>query len=86
MHSALRLDTLKRQQEHFDQVIHGKTREHRLNSSKPTWSLEQKNEINATATLACKIMPAYFPDLSYVEEGCYLLNEQGSDFMVVSPD
>ena len=45
-----------------------------------------KNEINAIATLACKILPVYFHDLNYVEEGCYLLNRGKSDFMAVSPD
>ena len=86
MHSALGLETLKRQQEHFDQVIHGKTRKSPSEQQQTNMEFGTKNEINATPTLACKIMPVYFPDLSYVEEGCYLLNEQGSDFMVVSPD
>jgi len=45
-----------------------------------------ENEINVVATLVGKILPIYFPNLSYVEEGCYIIKEQESNFMVVSPD
>ena len=48
-----------------------------------------KNEINAVATLVGRILPFLYPDLAYVEEGCYVeyvdqLNSK--PLIVVSPD
>lgn len=45
-----------------------------------------ENKINVIATLVSKILPVYFPDINYVEDGCYLIHENESEFMVVSPD
>ena len=45
------------------------------------------HEIAAVATLVGKIIPIYYPNLMYVEEGCYsLYNNDGTKFMVISPD
>lgn len=46
----------------------------------------RENEIHAIATLASKFLPAFEPDLGYVEEGCYMESYQNEPFVVVSPD
>lgn len=45
-----------------------------------------QNEVNALATLLGKVLPAYYPNLAYVEEGCTVLKKDGKSFLVVSPD
>ena len=32
------------------------------------------------------MLPIYYPDLTFVEEGCFVLNENGRPIIVVSPD
>ena len=32
------------------------------------------------------MLPIYYPDLTFVEEGCFILNENGRPIIVVSPD
>ncbi len=44
------------------------------------------NEANGLATLCCKILPAFFPNLTLHEEGCVMLERNGEAFMIVSPD
>ena len=44
-----------------------------------------KQEINALATLVGKVMPVYYPYLSYREDGCTVL-PLNSSYMVVSGD
>ena len=45
-----------------------------------------KNEINAAATLATKVLPVYYPDLVLHEEGCYRINSENDLLLVVNPD
>jgi hypothetical protein len=59
-------------------------------SSKPSM-LEQrmehgvKNEINAVATIVAKVLPVFFPELVFYEEGCYKLVHDTIP-IIVSPD
>ena len=39
------------------------------------------NEIDALATLLTKILPMYFPDVSYYEEGCCQLHHKGKTLL-----
>ena len=87
LYEALGLDTLKKQQEHFDKVMRGKQ------FTKPVSSEVQqrmdygtKNEINAVATLVAQVLPFYHPTLSFVEQGSYILQDQNNPFIIVSPD
>ena len=81
------MDTLKKQQLHFDMVKKGKevveafTEEAQLRMAHGT-----DNECNAVATLVGQIIPFYFPDLSYYEEGSHFLISENENFMLVSPD
>lgn len=79
--SALGLDTLKRQKEHFDNVVDGKKkRERRM-------EFGTQHEIDAIATVVSKVIPFFYPRLSYFEEGCEVISSLNDDhFMVVSPD
>ena len=46
-----------------------------------------EQEINAIATLVAKVLPVYFPDMCFCEEGCYVLpNSNGASKFAVSPD
>ena len=86
MNAACGLDSLKKQQEHYDSVI--------FNKEKPDFTTKQQenmvfgvaNEINAVATTVSKIMPLYYPELSMFEEGCKGIMHGDSPFMIVSPD
>ena len=44
-----------------------------------------KHEIDGIATLIIRFLPAYYPNLNYVEEGCVVVNMHSVP-MVVSPD
>lgn len=45
------------------------------------------NEINAVATVVSKILPVYYPDHCFYEEGAYSVkNDKGETVMIVSPD
>jgi hypothetical protein len=46
-----------------------------------------ENEIHAVATAVAKILPVYFPENVFVEEGCErITHNQDENFMIVSPD
>ncbi|CAG2234683.1 unnamed protein product [Mytilus edulis] len=45
-----------------------------------------ENEINALATLHSKVLPSYFPNLSYYEEGIRIVKTGSRDIIGVSPD
>ena len=44
------------------------------------------NEINAIATLVSKVLPMYWPNMMYMEEGCYGISVGEKRIFVVSPD
>jgi hypothetical protein len=47
----------------------------------------EENELHGIATLVGKVLPAFYPQLSYVEEGWFIMrNEAGQNLVVVSPD
>ena len=83
--AALGLDTLKKQVEHFDNVINKLEKQEPTNEVKLLMEHGSKNEINAAATLAAKVLPVYYPDLVFHEEGCYRI-ESEDNLLVVSPD
>lgn len=44
------------------------------------------SEVHAIATLIAKILPFYYPDLTYVEEGAHVIRRNKAPFILVSPD
>ncbi|KAK3085496.1 hypothetical protein FSP39_004241 [Pinctada imbricata] len=87
IYNAIGLRGLKQQQAHYDEHIDGKIQ---LISTE----LEQRfrhgtdNEMHAVATVVGSILPIYFPNSCYVEEGCYLKYGLNVDqaLLEVSPD
>lgn len=69
---ALGFDTLRAQQEHYDKVYRGieKPISEHLAS---LFEYGTTQEINAVGSLVGKILPLYFPNLSYKEDGCIIL-------------
>ncbi|CAG2250716.1 unnamed protein product [Mytilus edulis] len=87
---ALGLETLKKQQMHYKQVFN---EEHVTES--PSKELQMRfdygtaNEINCVATLTGKVLPVFYEQSSYFEEGCYTCRNGFTETMptvIVSPD
>ena len=81
---ALGLSTLKEQKEHHDKVYKGietPIPEH----LSPLLEYGTSQEINALGSLVGKIIPVYFPDLKYQEDGCVII-PFGDTRAVVSGD
>ena len=83
INSAIGLNGLKAQKEHYSQVKEKPQPNERVNMAMDHGS---KNEINAISTLVGKILPSLFPGIWYYEEGCIALEHDGEIFCVVSPD
>ena len=72
LYRALGLASLKEQQEHFDNKF-------RNIESKVSASLQKlfdygtENEINALGTFVAKVMPVFYPTLTYIEDGCSVI-------------
>jgi hypothetical protein len=59
LNAALGLDTLKKQQEHFDFVKYGKLKPEPNSDAQERMKHGTDNEINAVATLVTKILPVF---------------------------
>ena len=44
-----------------------------------------KSEINAAATLVSRVLPFYYPQLKYVEEGSHIIYSNGEELVLISP-
>ena len=73
MYTAIGLDTLKGQQQHFDQVMFGVSKPEFTDRTKIFLQHGTDNEKNAKCTLLTKILPVYYPELQFCEEGCLIL-------------
>ena len=83
---AIGMEGLKRQQSHFDAVYNNKEQQEPDLETKKRFQHGQVNEINAVATLVSKVLPIYFPELEFYEEGCYALKMKNDGLIIVSPD
>jgi hypothetical protein len=72
--SALGLDTLKRQKEHFDNVVDGKRKREPDAEKKRRMEFGTQHEIDAIVTVVSKVIPFFYPRLSYFEEGCEVIS------------
>ncbi|MEW8545065.1 MAG: YqaJ viral recombinase family protein, partial [Candidatus Thiodiazotropha sp.] len=88
MNRALGLDSLRKQQDYFDEVVHKKTSENHALNPKVAAAMDYgvRHEPDAIATLVGRVLPAFFPDLVYVEEGCATISEENCPFYLSSPD
>ena len=88
LYPGIGLDSLKNMQKHFDKVT-GKSSENDAVSEEVQKRLEHGSlsEINATATLTGKVIPMYYPDCKYIEEGAHVvLSSDNKPTVLVSPD
>jgi hypothetical protein len=84
---GLGLDTLKNQTRHFDKVVKNMgTDEVISNDVRQRMEHGTQSEIHAIATLVGKVLPFYYPDLKYIEEGTHIVQCQETPFILVSPD
>lgn len=44
------------------------------------------SEVHVIATLIAKILPFYYPDLTYEDEGAHVIRRNEAPFILVSPD
>ena len=87
LYEAMGLDTLKKQQTHFDKVVKGLNKEEEIpDEVKKRMEHGTVSEIHAVATLTTKVLPFYYPSASYVEEGAHIISNGESPFILVSPD
>ncbi|VDI45652.1 Hypothetical predicted protein [Mytilus galloprovincialis] len=85
-HQALGLSGLKKLQEHFEYVFHQKDRPDFSEDAQKRMKYGTDNEINAIGTLVSKILPIFYPNFSFVEEGCEVVCDKDETFLIVSPD
>ncbi|KAK3085103.1 hypothetical protein FSP39_024263 [Pinctada imbricata] len=85
LNSALGLDSLKSQQEHYDCNILGKDRQEPSSQIKEKMKYGTENELHAVAKLVSKVLPVFFPTLIYSEVSCIKKAQNGVSF-VISPD
>ena len=83
---AFGCSTLREQKEHHEKIYKGKEIIF-SEATKEAMTYGSENEINGLATLACKLLPVYFGDLIYKEDGCEVVDigDQGA-MTVISPD
>ena len=86
LYKALGFDGLKAQKAHYAMVFQGEEPSSPDNETQKRMEYGSKNEINAVATLVSKIMPVYYPQKEFVEEGCYNIPTAGIGRLLVSPD
>ena len=86
LYRALGFDGLKQQQCHFKKVYKNEPEETPSSETMKMMEHSTLNEINAVATLASKVLPIYYPDMYFVEEGCYSLSQHDTGLILVSPD
>jgi len=86
--NALGLGRLKQQQSHYDKVVLGKP-ENRVFTEEQKQNMEYGtlHEIDGIATVVGRILPAFYPNVEYFEEGCVRMSlDDQQSFFVVSPD
>ena len=85
-YKALGFDGLKAQKKHYETIFQGKEKEDPDEETLKRMMHGSRNEINAVATLVAKIMPVYFLEKVFFEEGCYRLPQSRNACFIVSPD
>ena len=85
--TAIGLNKLKNQQEHYDKFIMKKGIREVAEHVQKRMDYGSKHEIDAIGTLTSKVLPFMYPELSYYEEGCLNIpTDRTPSFITVSPD
>jgi hypothetical protein len=83
LYDGIGLDTLKTLQK----IINGKDDNEDLpDEVRKRMEHGTKSEIHATATLVGKVLPFYYPQLKFVEEGAHILWNNDNELILISPD
>lgn len=86
MHSAIGMRGLKAQKAHFDRMVCHQEVEVSDELQK-FFDHGTKNEPNALATLVSRVLPTFYPDFDYIEEGCYIVDgKMVASLAEVAPD
>ena len=72
--------------EHFERVVNSVNQPLPSDEESRRMQYGTDNEINAIGTLGSKVLPIYYPDLVYVEEGAESVMFNEEKFLIVSPD
>ena len=86
VYRAIGLESLRAEQGHFDEVFRAKPPMEPTNETKANMRHGIENEINGIATLVSVVMPSFFPQMQFYEEGCYVVEHNERPFCVISPD
>ena len=84
LYQALGFSSIKDMQSHYDEVHYGKEKPVSPELEK-CFAHGCENEVHALGTLLGKIMPVFYPELTYTEDGC-VVYPLGDKYMVVSGD
>ena len=84
IYTALGLESKSKQKDYFEEVVQNKTTPKVPPNAAMLHGLV--NEKNALGVLVSRVLPAYYPNIDYVEEGCRVLKNDNQIFGVVSPD
>ena len=83
-YDVIGLTNLKKQKQHYERVVH-KKKEIVSNELQELYDYGSSNEINGIATLVGKVIPVFYPHLTYREDGCEVMPiAAGSDNYAVS--
>ncbi|XP_071172850.1 uncharacterized protein [Mytilus edulis] len=85
-YNALGIDGLKSQKETFQCINNQKEKPAPTEQQQMAMKHGTENEIHALATLHSKVMPAFFPNLTYYEEGIHMITANNKNIIGVSPD
>ncbi|CAG2194451.1 unnamed protein product [Mytilus edulis] len=85
-YNALGIDGLKSQKETFQYINNQKEKPAPTEQQQMAMKHGTENEIHALATLHSKVMPAFFPNLTYYEEGIHMITANNKNIIGVSPD
>ena len=86
MSCSTRIKWVEKMKEHFERVVNSVNQPLPSDEESRRMQYGTDNEINAIGTLGSKVLPIYYPDLVYVEEGAESVMFNEEKFLIVSPD
>lgn len=86
IHKAIGFDGLKNQKCFLQEKLGLKPPDSVSKELQSKFDHGAANETNAIATFVSSYLPAFHPNCSFYEEGCYIQKENGRQMLVVSPD
>ena len=87
INKAIGLEGLKKQKEYLQEKVGLKAPAPVSEDLQRRFDYGTENEVNAVATFITTFLPAFCPELSFYEEGCYIVEgHDGNPHLIVSPD